>query len=293
MNILISVNDKYLDVAETMLFSLRRNTEEAIDVFLLNCSLPQIRILRFKKYLECKCDMTLSVIDVDSAFFVSFPIESCFSIEMYFRILAQFFLPESLERVLWLDADIIILRDIATFYHQSFDGMKYAVCPDRGNPDQTTVSQSVRVQKKRLGIPDNHLYFNSGVMLINLALLRQETRIDQIMQKCIELKDRLLYPDQDLLNTLFVRQVKYAEKIYNYQLLGKRKIPKDDIEQVSILHYTGDKKPWDYRYMNSASRYYWKTKLAQGHMLETMKNYVLAIGYRTYIFLRDIKDLLI
>lgn len=293
MNILISVDEKYLDIAETMLFSLKKNTKEKIDVYLLNCSLPRERVLCFEQYLENECDMTLYVIAVDPEFFDTFPVDSCFSIEMYYRILAQFLLPESLDRILWLDADIIILKDIRAFYHQSFNGMKYVVCPDRCNSDQGTVSQTIRIQKERLGIPDEHLYFNSGVMLINLALLRQETKMDHIMQKCVELKDRLLYPDQDLLNAFYVGQTKYAERFYNYQLLGMRKIPKDDTEQVSILHYTGQNKPWDYHSMNNASRHYWKTRYAQGHRLETMKSYALAIGYRTYSFLRDIKDLLL
>ena len=269
MNILISVNEKYLDKAETMLFSLKRNTKEPIAVYLLNRSLPQDHIFRFEQYLERVGIAALYVINVDSAFFDAFPLEIQFSIETYYRILAQFLLPETLDRVLWLDADIIILRDIGEFYHQSFDGMKYVVCPDK-NED----SWELRIQKERLGIPDTHIYFNAGVMLMDLELLRQETKREMIMQKCLELKDKLLYLDQDILNTLYSGQVKYAEqKIYNYQLSDIRKLPKEDADQVSILHYTGHKKPWDYHYMNNASKYYWKARYAQGHRVETVKSY--------------------
>lgn len=52
MNILISVDEKYLDKAETMLFSLKRNPKEAVDVFLLNRSLSRDIILRFEQYLK-------------------------------------------------------------------------------------------------------------------------------------------------------------------------------------------------------------------------------------------------
>ena len=107
-----------------------------------------------------------------------------------------------------------------------------------------------------------------------------------------EVYDKLLYPDQDLLNALFINQVKYAEKkIYNYQLLGEKRLPKDDKEQVSILHYTGPEKPWDYHCMNNSSKYYWKVRYAQGYWLETVKNYTLAMAYLIYSSLRNIKDL--
>lgn len=289
MNILISINEKYVDIAETMLFSLKRNTKEPIVVYLLKHSLPQDQITRFKQYLEHECGITLSVIEVDSAFFDTFPMGSYFSIEMYFRILAQFLLPESLERILWLDSDIIILKDIGAFYHQSFNGMKYVVCSDNNTDSQFLTTE---IQKERFGLPEEHEYFNSGVMLMNLPLLRQETNTETILRKCLELKDKLLYPDQDILNALYFGQVKYADrKIYNNRPWGRAKIPKEELAQTAIFHYAGQNKPWLYRCMNNASKIYWKTRWAQGHRLETVKNYALATGYMTYSFLRSVKNL--
>lgn len=287
MNILISVDKNYLDKAETMLFSLKRNTEEAIAVYLLNRSLQKDQILRFEQYLKKECGAILTVIDMDPAFFDAFPVNAYFSIEMYYRILAQFLLPESLDRILWLDADIIIKKDIGTFYHQSFDGMKYVVCPDIDKDSWT-----IKIQKERLGIPDEHLYFNSGVMLMNLTLLRQETDKKGIVQKCMELKDKLLYPDQDLLNAIYAGQIKYADmKTYNYQYSGLKKMPKADSKNATVLHYVSYHKPWNYHYMDYSSRYYWKTRFAQGHRLETVKNYALAIMFMTYSFFSNVKNL--
>lgn len=289
MNILISTSEKYLNFAETMLFSLKRNTEEAITVYLLNHNLSRDRITGFEQYLEELSGMSLSVIDVDPALFYGFPLGSYFSIENYYRILAQFILPEILDRILWLDADIIVLKDIGAFYHQSFDGMKYVVCPDN-----TTASWSykIEIQKERLGIPDEHEYFNSGVMLMNLPLLRQETNIETILQRCLELKDKLLYADQDLLNALYVGQLKYADrKIYNNTISGRTKIPKEEAEQTAIFHYAGSNKPWDVSRMSNASKFYWKARWAQGHRLETVKSYAKAIGYLTSSYLHNVKNL--
>ena len=289
MNILISVNEKYLDIAETMLFSLKRNTEEAITVYLLNHSLPRDRISGFERYLKKLGGMSLSVIDMDPAIFDGFPLGSYFSIEMYYRILAQFLLPESVDRILWLDADLIVLKDIGTFYYQSFDGMKYVVCPDNNT---ASWSYKNEIQKQRLGIPDEHEYFNSGVMLMNLSLLRQETDTETILRKCLELKDELLYPDQDLLNALYVGQIKCADrKIYNNTISGRTRIPEEEAERMAIFHYAGQNKPWDFRRMSNASRFYWKARWAQGHRYETVKSYAKAIGYMTSSYLHNVKNL--
>ena len=41
---------------------------------------------------------------------------------MYYRLLAAEFLPETLDRVLYLDPDIIVIRPLEELYHMSFDG---------------------------------------------------------------------------------------------------------------------------------------------------------------------------
>ena len=51
MNILISVNRDYLDKAETMLHSLRRNDSEDVTVYLINHSLDSVDLNKFEKYL--------------------------------------------------------------------------------------------------------------------------------------------------------------------------------------------------------------------------------------------------
>lgn len=287
MNILISVNTDYLDKAKTMLFSLRLHNSEKIVVYLLNHSLSQEQVEGFSDYLRDKCQIDLITIEVKQTEFDNMPLgEMHFSIEMYYRVLAQYLLPQELERILWLDADIIILKNISEFYDQNIDGAYYVVCADR-SPD----SKSVKNSKKQLGLNDNHIYFNSGVMLINLKFLRKQVLRSDIIQTSQLLSDKLTYPDQDLLNYMYSGKVKYADsETFNYQVKDDPFIPKDVISRIAILHYCGKKKPWIYTDVRSSSLPYWRVRYIQGYKNEVKglyKNLIIDSLNQTIGFLKD------
>ena len=54
-----------------------------------------------------------------------------YSVAMYFRIFAHVLLPESIDRILYLDADIIVKNDITSFYAQDFEDKYMIVNEDK------------------------------------------------------------------------------------------------------------------------------------------------------------------
>ena len=54
MNILISVNENYLEYALTMLYSLYLTTKQRITVYLLNVTLSKEEISKVKEFVEKK-----------------------------------------------------------------------------------------------------------------------------------------------------------------------------------------------------------------------------------------------
>jgi len=289
MNILISVDKNYLDKAETMVFSLRQHVREPIEVFLLNHALKEKEIAAFEKYLSECCHANLQVIDVFSTALDTFPIvKDYFSVEMFYRILAQFLLPNNMERVLWLDADLIVLKDISSFYHQSFEENDYIVCPDANN-DTEWLNNHIQ----SLDLPPEHIYFNSGVMLMNLELLRQEQSADEIIQSAVSIRDKLRYPDQDILNYIYAGRVKYCDwKQYNYQMQGKASIPENDMVSIIVLHYTGSQKPWNYWQLNGASKYWWRVRAKQGYKKDRLLVYYRKIKEMTVLYFRELRSIL-
>lgn len=286
MNILISVNSEYLDKAQTMLYSLYMHTKESIDVYILNSSLSALEILSFSEYLKTKCSIIVREIKINEKIFESFPIGPL-SKEAYYRVVAHYYLPQDLDRVLWLDSDIIVMKDIADFYNQSFNGKKMIVCPDRCN-----YSDYGNHIKNKLGFSEKYLYFNSGVMLINLKLLRLEKSQDELLSECISIVDIIENHDQDLLNYLYSDSVAYEDShIYNFQVLGEKSISKDECNRIAILHYAGREKPWEYSHINSLSKYYWRVKSAQGYKKEAKGMYKTKIVSSFYKVITSFKEI--
>ena len=288
INILISVNSRYLDKAETMLHSFRRNNSEEATVFLLNQSLNQAEIKRLSAYIQNRLHMAFVAVDVQTSAINQLPLRfNRFSIEIYFRVIAQFLLPESIDRVLWLDADIVVCGDVSAFYHQDFHGKLLAACPDAFYKEK-----SISRIKADLGLPEEHIYFNSGVLLLNIAALRKETELHKIIQTAQSSADRFVYPDQDLLNCLYTGKVKYCDLYeYNCQTLFYQDLTPEQIEKIAILHYAGNLKPWEFYSIHSLSKAaipYWREVALQGKWFAVIKIVVLyalwLIYYKTGIY---------
>ena len=108
---------------------------------------------------------------------------------------------------------------------------------------------------------------------MNLDELRKDTSIDAIFTYCQKYKDRIKYPDQDLLNVMYAHNVKYADwKKYNFQLhiYDNSTQSNDEIEDVVILHYTGRVKPWQLNRYTKFDRFYWKEMFLSGKQGEAV-----------------------
>lgn len=277
LNILVSINNSYLEHAITMLHSLNNNTSEGVKVYVLDHALDKSLYSMFEKVMKKKYNIIVNRIDVSETIFDDMPLgDKHFSVEMYYRILAQFILPKEIDRILWLDADIIINGDISDFYHQSFGNNQMIVCEDA-----KYMADDIVDIKKKLGLPTDCKYFNSGVLLLNLERLRKTTTIEEIMQMTDMLRDKLTYPDQDILNYLYYKKVGFEDwKKYNFQVGTVSKEEINGIKKAHIIHYTGKRKPWLFRYMNQYSKYYWRVKIKENHKFHSILIITLGLMYQ-------------
>ena len=276
MNILISINKAYLDAAEVMLTSLANKANDKIDVYLLNKDISQEDIVKFSNKLE-KRNIFLNTVSVTNSFLDELPTPYPFSKEIYYRLVAQFVLPKELDRILWLDSDILILNDITNFYEQDFEGNYIVACPD-ANYDTPGITKI----KNNIGLTAEHIYFNSGVLLLNLDALRKNTTLNDIKNCAPQLKDKFKYPDQDILNVLYHGKVKYADHtIYNYQAFHSKK--NICLDNVAILHYVGHRKPWQYKFRGTHSKYWWKeARKLKGFFFKKIRWAILSFCYKIF-----------
>lgn len=180
------------------------------------------------------------------------------SMATYYRCILSSLLPESVDKVLYLDCDIVILGSIAPLWNIPLDGKGVAAVEDIGCHE----AQRYDILK----YPMEYSYFNAGVLLINLDYWRKH----DVAHACIEYfhayPERILFNDQDLLNSILYKDKVLIDPCWNvqdgfYRNADNTKIWKEKYAQALlhpvVLHYT-NRKPWDYDSQHPLREEYFK-----------------------------------
>lgn len=249
MNIATALNKKYIRYTVVMLTSLCVNNPVHIDAYILN---SELEAEDFAKIRNALSNYDISVIPINISaerFDDKLPKDDQWSIEMYYRLLMGEVIPESVERILYLDVDLIINKSIEAFYNVDFDGYEIIATDDRsGNNDPSSYGAKHNEMFKE-AYANGYRYFNSGVMLMNLKRLRKEYSFQTYLDAIEEWNYEMDAPDQDILNWVHWKKIGYVDcKVYDYfsRIAHRNKVTyKDAKEKIAIIHYSGSK-PWDF-----------------------------------------------
>ena len=137
-----------------------------------------------------------------------------FSVETYYRLVLPELLPDY-NKVLYLDSDMIIRRDIAELYDLDLESYLIAACYDA---DTSGLYNGYEPNKKNymdsvLKMVNPYSYFQAGTLLINLKEFRKMYTTKQILDYATSYEFQLL--DQDILNHLCEGKVKYIDMAWN------------------------------------------------------------------------------
>ncbi|MGI6706312.1 MAG: glycosyltransferase family 8 protein [Clostridia bacterium] len=247
MNILVTLDSNYIVPLKVMLKSLfLNNPDEKFAIYLMHSNLNHDELNDLNDYIAGHGSQ-LNIVQVDEDCFTNAPVHLHYTKEMYYRLLAFKFLPQDLDRILYLDPDILVINPIHELYNTNIKGYLYAAAYH----DFISIN---RINKIRLNPYEIKAYYNSGVLLMNLELQRQTIDENEVFQFVERNRSKLIMPDQDVLNALYSRKIKTLdEKLYNYDARYYRyyKFISNriwDMEHVIcntvILHFCGKKKPW-------------------------------------------------
>lgn len=146
---------------------------------------------------------------VSTNFFDNLPQIKRISNETYYRLLCAELLPENIDKVLYLDADIIIKESLKQLYNSQMGKFYFFAAKDE-NID----IDNWKIHKK-LNIPLNKPYINAGVLLINLKLFREEVRTEELFEFVKLNYKKLYFSDQDVINSMFYNKIKVISLNYN------------------------------------------------------------------------------
>lgn len=281
MNLLFAIDDNVTTQLMTTLYSVVQNTPNTkISAYVI-----QKETLKDTAKLKQFCQtigVTYHAIKVDPKIFSEAPITDRYPETIYYRLLAHEYLPKNIHRILYLDVDILVINDLTSLYQMPMEDKLYAAA----SHSQLTNNMTEQFNKLRLGNYEAESYYNSGVLLMNLDLIREKVSSDDIFNYIKANKLTLFLPDQDVLNALYGKYfLKIPDQIYNYDarmsaiynLLGNGTWNLDwVIEHTVILHFCGRDKPWkdDYttRYAGLYKHYAHKAKML---LNKTAKNATL------------------
>lgn len=159
-----------------------------------------------------------------------------YSLSIYYRLFIPKLFP-ALDKAVYLDADTVLLADVARLYNTPLDEHLVAAVPDGVVASEDTF---IRYAEQAVGISYN-AYFNSGVMVMNLQEMRRQGLQEQFTRLLSDYGFATICPDQDYLNVLCKGQVRYLGKEWN--TMSVEKIPK---EPPCLVHYNMFFKPWLY-----------------------------------------------
>lgn len=256
INIVIGIDGNYFFPSVVMLTSFLENVKNPVSLYVLHRSLEKKYIDEFHMLLK-KYDGRNEVIEiqVDEKSLLKAPIYEHIPIETYYNILAMKYLPDEVDRAIYLDPDVIINKDIADFYFQDIENI-YLV----GARDMyvTTYDRDVFNQLKVSGKTE---YINSGMLIINVKRIKERVDIEWYISALSTTYKTLKYADQDLLNIIFEGEIRVCSIDYNYQVprLPKDKQMRSVIERdAMIFHFCSKNKPWNDSYKGQLSSLFWK-----------------------------------
>lgn len=163
------------------------------------------------------------------------------------------FLPDlfpHLTRMIYLDTDILVTGSLRELWETDLNRHWLGAVT---NPLFADMARRVEDQ---LGIPNGAHYFNSGVLLLDLAALRESAAIDKLL-RFVEEHPGQPWPDQDALNAVMHTHWLELHPRWNAMPglfeLPLRYLPHDRdvvqaaVEDPAIIHFVGPHKPWHYR----------------------------------------------
>jgi lipopolysaccharide biosynthesis glycosyltransferase len=203
-------------------------------------------------------NVQVSWIAVDANLLRGLPLTKHLNEAAYLRLLVPAVLPATVAKVIYLDCDVIVQRDLSELWQTELDGNLLLAVQDFGVPRVGSYN-GIRTQYERWGLTADDPYFNSGVMVIDLKKWRQRDISRRVIEFTRENQDTNLFCDQDGLNAVVGRDWKKLPLRWNSQVGALRNLDQIEdcplrtdlyethgslLKEASILHFTGAGKPW-------------------------------------------------
>jgi lipopolysaccharide biosynthesis glycosyltransferase len=202
-----------------------------------------------------------------------------------FRLGLEKMAPKDCQRVIYLDSDLIVLRDLRDLWTVDLGSHPIGAVID-GYVDSSAFA-------RQWGLADQFSYFNSGVLLIDLAKVRDERLFSAAIALVAKHERDLPYGDQDALNLTFWGRWHPLNVMWNvqrhmvpelgYELSAEKQL---NGQRPAIVHFMGEHKPWLPENWHPWAGAYWESLARTSFTADVARAYDVSLYRRLRLRLR-------
>lgn len=227
--IFLASDDNYAPFVGTTIASICENTKSFCDFYILDSGISDENKAVLADLQKHYTNFSIEFVNVNpQKYFAEFIASGYLSVATYNRFLIADLYP-NLNRVLYLDVDIIVSKDIKELFEKDIEDFCLGAIPDQGDPNY------VQKLKQNLDMNQASSYFNAGILLLDLQKWRAQNIREKLFAIERQYRGKLLCNDQDILNKCFENNYKQLGMCYNAMY------PTNDFV---IRHYFNKIKPW-------------------------------------------------
>ncbi len=255
MNILYACKDNYarhLAVSLTSLFDRNRRVR-TITVYVISMGISGESQARLCSIAD-QYGREIHFIELpDVRQYLGHVAEGGFDISVTGWLFAGRLLPETVGRILYIDCDTVVARPLMELWRTDLNGHMLAAVME------PTIYTAV---KRDLGLTDQDVYIDAGVLLIDLKRWREKDAEGRLLAFYEKKEGKLFACDQDMVNGVLQKEIVTLPPKYNFfpnyryfsykdlvrHMPSYGRVKEEEFKEARrhpvIIHYAGDERPW-------------------------------------------------
>ncbi len=228
-------NGRYSKYMGTAICSVLANTRKPVTIHLIHdATLTKDNQQKFRN-LAAKFKQKIKFYEIDLESLMDLNNKySGVSIGTLFRLRMDNILPPEIEKVIYLDADTVCHLDVSELWSVPLKENLAAACLDTYIKDNAD-----KVYSCFSGLIPKDTYFNAGVMVLNLKMIRAELNLGASCLQFLQDYPKCIFLDQDALNYVLLGRVFFLDAKYNVFTKPLRAM-NDSKLGPAIYHFAGE-----------------------------------------------------
>lgn len=286
---LVLVCDNHLvAMLAALLKSIEQNHigEELVNIYIVDDGIAKVNIDKIKRSVTSyKIRLIWKTLKQAIPKDVNLPVDrTSFPICAYARVCAPYFLPKYIRKAIYLDVDMLVLKDINKLWNIDIDNYTIAAVLDRS--EKVSSPWGGIKNYKELGMNPHSKYFNSGLLIIDLEKWRLENATELVIKAVNDNSKHVTFADQYGLNIVFVDNWYELNPEWN-------SYSQNDIEDPYLIHFTGMKPIFKGYNYNERYRgiFYYYLKLTPWFDFKPKSNYMRIVRKSWNVFTKKMRSL--